>query len=337
MTLKTRFMRVNPEAPEEDTIRKAARVLRRGGLVAFPTETVYGLGADALNAEAVQAIFVAKGRPLDNPIIVHVAGVEELKLTTDDITTEQEALADKFWPGPLTMIFKKSARLPAAVTAGRNTVAVRMPRNEVALALIKAAGNPVAAPSANLSGRPSPTAAEHVFEDLNGRIQLILDGGPVEVGLESTVLDTSRRPPVILRPGAITREELEILIGPVAMGGKGQLLARSPGTRHRHYSPRARVILAAENDVSAISHLVEQHRQGGRKMGVILHNPMPIEDEPMVRVRILPNELDQLARQLFAAMRELDQMDVEVMIIEKTREEGIGAAVMDRLTRAASS
>jgi L-threonylcarbamoyladenylate synthase len=336
MTHRTRLIAIDPAAIDEDAILQAAKVLQRGGLVAFPTETVYGVGADALNAEAVQKIFVAKGRPLDNPIIVHVAGVEDLELIVDRVTPEQTALMDRFWPGPLTMIFRQSERLPSAVTAGRNTVAVRMPRNAVALALIRASERPIAAPSANLSGRPSPTSAEHVLQDLKGRIDLILDGGPVEVGLESTVLDTSRRPPVILRPGAVTREELEVMLGTVAVGGQGRLMARSPGTRHRHYSPRARLTLVAENDAGTTSRLVEQHLQASRRVGVIIHSSMPVKDNPMVTVRILPKELDKFARQLFAVMRELDQMGVDEMIIEKTDEKGIGAAVMDRLRRAAA-
>lgn len=336
MTHKTLLIKVDGEAPDERAIKKAAGILKRGGLVAFPTETVYGLGADALNAEAVQRIFVAKGRPLDNPIIVHVASPKDLELVATRITAKQTALAERFWPGPLTVIFQKSERLPSEVTAGRNTAAVRMPKNAVALALIRATGHPIAAPSANLSGRPSPTAAEHVYEDLAGRIDLILDGGPVEVGLESTVLDISRKPPVILRPGAITREELEAIIGPVAVGGGGRLAARSPGIRHRHYSPRARVTLVTENDAGTVSRLLEEHLRASRSVGVIIHNSMPIKESPLVAVRILPQELPLLARDLFAVMRELDQMGIEEMIIEETEEKGIGAAVMDRLRRAAA-
>ena len=269
-------------------------------------------------------------------MLVLIPGLEWLQRLTIRFDSVARGVCERFWPGPLTMIFHKSQRLPFEVTAGRNTVAVRMPNNPVALALIRATGHPIAAPSANLSGRPSPTAAGHVLEDLAGRIDLILDGGPVEVGLESTVLDTSRKPPVILRPGAITREELRVIVGPVTVGGKGRLLARSPGTRHRHYSPRARVTLVAENDADAISRLVEEHLRVSRRVGVIIHHPMSIKDDPLLSVKTLPQELPLFARQLFAAMRELDNMNVDEMIIEETEEKGIGAAVMDRLRRAAA-
>ncbi|OGO07261.1 MAG: threonylcarbamoyl-AMP synthase, partial [Chloroflexi bacterium RBG_13_60_13] len=248
-------MELNPAAPDPEAISRAAESLRKGGLVAFPTETVYGLGADALNAEAVRKIFAAKGRPLDNPIIVHVAGPDDLGVLTDDVPPEATMLIRQFWPGPLTLIFKKSGQVPGAVTGGQDTVAVRMPRNAIALALVRASGRPIAAPSANLSGRPSPTTAGHVLDDLGGKIDIILDGGPVEVGIESTVLDLSQHPPVILRPGAVTREELKPFIGEVVAASETGLLRRSPGTRYRHYSPRARVTLVEEADQETMGRL----------------------------------------------------------------------------------
>lgn len=336
MKQNTRLIRVDPEAPDEEAVREAAGILKRGGLVAFPTETVYGLGADALNSEAVNKIFVAKGRPLDNPMIVHLACLQDIELVTDHVSPGEIALMEKFWPGPLTLIFRRSYRLPSAVTAGKDTVAARMPRHAVAQALIRSLGNPIAAPSANLSGRPSPTTADHVMEDLRDKIDLVIDGGPVMVGLESTVLDTSQEPPVILRPGTVTREELEAIVGRVIFGGSDQLLGRSPGTRHRHYSPRARVTLVEENDPLAVSRLVDQYVQASKRVGVITRHSLPIEDTPMVTVRILAQNLDQFARQLFAVMRELDRMNIDEMIIEKTEEKGIGAALMDRLKRAAA-
>ena len=234
MRRQTSVVKVNPSNPEREAIARAAEIIKAGGLVAFPTETVYGLGADALNPEAVKGIFVAKGRPPDNPIIVHVAELEHLGILADSITAGAVALAERFWPGPLTLILKKSAGIPDDVTAGRETVAVRMPRNNVALALIRACGVPIAAPSANLSGRPSGTTGAHVFQDLAGKIDLVLDAGPVEIGVESTVLDISTRPPTILRPGAVTAEELEGIIDQVVLGKQGELLRRSPGTRYRH-------------------------------------------------------------------------------------------------------
>ena len=335
MNHQTLMIEINPADPDNEVISRAAEVLRRGGLVAFPTETVYGLGADALNPEAVKKIFVAKGRPLDNPIIVHVAALEDLSVLTDDVVPESIPLMKRYWPGPLTLIFKKSDRVPAPVTGGQDTVAVRMPRNNIALALIRALGHPIAAPSANLSGHPSTTTGRHVFQDLDGKIDLILDGGPVEVGLESTVLDISRRPPVILRPGAITPEELEPLIGEVIIGTGGKALRRSPGTSYRHYSPRARVTLVEEANPEAMTRLVEQRTRKGSKVGVVAHHA-PSPQNNRVVVRLMPQELKAYARQMFAIMRELDELGVDEIIIEKVEEKGMGVAIMDRLRRAAS-
>ena len=213
MRRETLLIEVSPTQPDLAVINRAADILRGGGLVAFPTETVYGLGADALNPDAVKKIFSAKHRPTDNPMIVHVAALEDLRVLVDDISTEAIPLMKQFWPGPLTLIFRKSRQVSDAVTGGQETVAVRMPRNIIALALIRALGHPIAAPSANLSGRPSPTTGRHVLQDLKGEIDMILDGGPVEVGVESTVLDLSHRLPAILRPGSVTWEELEPFIG----------------------------------------------------------------------------------------------------------------------------
>jgi L-threonylcarbamoyladenylate synthase len=326
---------LNPAAPELRAISRAAESLRRGGLVAFPTETVYGLGADALNPEAVKRIFVAKGRPLDNPIIVHVAGPEDLAVLTADVPPEATLLMKRFWPGPLTLIFKRSVRVPDAVTGGQETVAVRMPRNAIALALVRALGRPIAAPSANLSGRPSPTTAGHVLGDLGGRIDIILDGGPVEVGIESTVLDLSQHPPVILRPGAVTPEHLKPLVGPV-IAAEPALLKRSPGTRYRHYSPRAQVTLVAEADREAVARLAASHAGKGRKVGLLTHGPCSVQGNANLIVRAMPRDLKAYAKEMFAVMRELDELGVDEMIIEGVVERGLGVAVMDRLRRAAS-
>src|SRR5512137_2047426 len=269
MSPQTFVVKVSPKAPQKKLILTAAEVLRRGGLVAFPTETVYGLGADALNADAVKQIFVAKGRPLDNPIIVHIASVADLKALTSHVPERASLLIDRFWPGPLTLILQKSPDVPDDVTGGLGTVAVRMPQNKIALALIKALGHPIAAPSANLSGRPSGTTAEHVLQDFAGKIDMILDGGPVTVGVESTVLDLSRKPPAILRPGAITQEDLEPLLGRVVMGRGAESKKRSPGTRYRHYSPKARVTLVELGDKTAIARLVDQYAREKKKMAVV--------------------------------------------------------------------
>ena len=332
-SLNTIVIKLDPLNPEREAINKAAKVIRRGGLVAFPTETVYGLGADALNPKAVERIFQAKGRPSDNPIIVHVAEMEHLKALTDDIPPEAEALMRRFWPGPLTLIFKKSARVSDVVTGGQDTVAVRMPKNKVALSLIRAFGGPIAAPSANLSGRPSGTTARHVLQDLGGKIDMILDAGSVEVGVESTVLDISTCPATILRPGAVTTEQLKEVIGEVTLGGKEQLLRRSPGTRYRHYSPKAEVILVKEKDEHAVMKLLEQYE--GRKVGLITRYPSLYANKGII-IKAMPYDLEEYAKQIFAALRELDEKGVEQIIVEEIEEKGIGVAIMDRLRRAAS-
>ncbi len=308
--------------------------MRRGGLVAFPTETVYGVGADALNPAAVKRIFHAKGRPADNPIIVHIAELKHLIILSEEIPPIAKNLMKRFWPGPLTLILKKSTKVPQEVTAGQDTVAVRMPQNNVALALINAFGGPIAAPSANLSGYPSGTTAEHVFQDLQGRIDLILDAGPVEVGVESTVLDISTHPPAILRPGAVTPEQLQAVIGEVTLGGTSRISKRSPGTRYRHYSPRAQVILAKEN--SECSEMAEEFAARGRKVGLVIPDPAPHMARSAILVKAMPQDLEGYARRIFATLRELDEQAVDLIIVKEVEEKGIGVAIMDRLRRAAA-
>ncbi len=337
MSAHTFVVRVNSRAPQKKFILTAAEVLRRGGLVAFPTETVYGLGADALNADAVKQIFLAKGRPRDNPIIVHVASASDLERLTQSVPEEASRLMDRFWPGPLTLILPKSANVPEGVTGGLDTVAVRMPQNRIALALIRALGHPIAAPSANLSGRPSATTAGHVLHDFAGKIDMVLDGGPVAVGVESTVLDLSRRPPAILRPGAVTPEDLAPFLARVVMGRRGAGSRRSPGTRYRHYSPRARVTLADAGDQGAIARLVDRYHGGDRKVAVVVTGArFDYSGTARPIVRLMPRDLDEYARRIFAVLRELDELAVDEIIIEKTEEKGIGMAIMDRLKRAAA-
>src|SRR6266567_1803054 len=234
----TQVLELDPERPQQEAIEFAASVIRDGGLVAFPTETVYGLGADAMNENAVRKIFEAKDRPTDNPCIVHVDSRDMLDRVAARTGDKAECLIRKFWPGPLTLVLKRKPEVAPSVSAGLSTVAVRMPGNGIALRLIRAARTPIAAPSANASGRPSPTTAAHVLDDLGGRIDLILDGGTTNIGIESTVLDVTADPPMILRPGWITQEMLSEAIGPVERSGSDEELRRSPGTHHQHYSPR---------------------------------------------------------------------------------------------------
>jgi L-threonylcarbamoyladenylate synthase len=330
----TAVIELNCQRPDPALIQKAAGIIRAGGLVAFPTETVYGLGADAMNERAIRRIFEAKGRPADNPLIVHVCDRAMLDLVTANVSAKAEALIAAFWPGPLTLVLNRNPQVAESVSAGLSTVAVRMPRSPIALELIRRARTPIAAPSANLSGRPSATNAAHVARDLEGRIDMILDGGATNIGVESTVLDMTSEPPVILRPGWVTREQLMETIGRVDVVATGEELKRSPGTRHRHYSPRARVALVENWSSESVEQLCEDFLQDG-SVGFIGHSRVAI-DNPKFTAILLENAADEYARSIYAALRELDERGVNVIVLEGISEEGEGAAVMDRLRRAAS-
>ncbi len=326
----------------EEHIARAATVIRAGGLVAFPTETVYGLGADALNEDAVRRIFLAKERPADDPLIVHIVHAQQLTQLARQIPQRAWDLAEKFWPGPLTLVLPKTDRVPAVTTGGLDTVAVRMPSHPVAKRLIELSGVPIAAPSANRFGRPSPTTAQHVWEDLAGRIELILDGGPTPIGVESTVLDLTQDPPMVLRPGGITLEELRAVLGDVRIlsSSASEEAKRSPGTRYRHYAPRARVLLVEQGMVEAVLEGLS-----GKRVGVLVWGPHPSLPSPVRKggrgaggegliVIQMPQSLRAYARRLFAVLRELDAQGVEVIVVEKLEERGLGRAIMDRLRRA---
>ncbi len=295
-------------------LRLAAETLKRGGLVAFPTETVYGLGANALDGKAVEKIFEAKGRPNDNPLIVHVSDKEELFALVSKVPEKAQKLMDKFWPGPLTLVLNKSKSVPRAVTAGQETVAIRMPNNKIALELIKQSGIPVAAPSANVSTRPSPTEAKHVLEDLDGKIDAIIDGGRTDIGLESTVIDLTSETPTILRPGKITKEELEKVIGKIEIKTKAGKVAKAPGMKYKHYSPKARVILVRKKEIPSL-----KRKLGTKKTGIILKE----------------GTFEEFAKSLFSKFREMDKRGIEVILVEKIKEKGLGVAIMNRLKKAA--
>lgn len=331
----THVIHLDPEQPEPEGIERAASIIRDGGLVAFPTETVYGLGADAMNQSAVEKIFEAKGRPADNPLIVHVSSREMIDLAASGVSKNAERLMDEFWPGPLTLVLERKPEVAPSVSAGLSTVAVRMPSNTIALALIRSSRTPIAAPSANASGKPSPTTAAHVFHDLDGRIDMILDGGTTSIGIESTVLDMTSEPPIILRLGWITREMLMEVTGPVEQATSGEELRRSPGTRHRHYSPRARMILVEHDSSALIEGVCKEHLKNGG-VGLVGHSPVAIDDPNLSRIR-LENNAKDYAHFIYAALRELDDMNIRVIIVEGISEAGEGAAVMDRLRRAASA
>lgn len=334
----------NAVTQKENGSRVAGAVIRNGGLVAFPTETVYGLGANGLDGEAVQRIFEVKGRPNDNPLILHVAKKNDVKQLWDGIPSTARTLMDAFWPGPLTLIYNRSSIVPDEVTAGLDTVAIRMPDHKCALALLREAGVPVAAPSANLSGKPSPTTAEHVRDDLWGKIDVILDGGPCRVGLESTVLSLIGRP-TILRPGGITREMLESVIGAVEVSpavlhplGEGEKAA-SPGMKYRHYAPDAEVIVAMGRNPRASAGMISREYERREDKGENCIIFASRQTEPFYRGKACViigdrNDPATMCASLFASLRK-QSGKVDVIFTESLPESDMGLAYMNRLLRAA--
>lgn len=346
MMKKTLVLKVDPQRPELDKIRLAARLIRRGDLVAFPTETVYGLGADAFNPNAVLKLFKAKRRPLDNPPIVHVADSESVYPLAKEVSPSAQRLMEQFWPGPLTLILKRSELVPDMTVAGLDTIAVRMPRHNVALALIRESGCPVAAPSANLAGKPSPTSAEHVSADLDGRIDAVLDAGPTVVGVESTVLDMTVDPPEVLRPGGTTYELLESFLGevklnPIAVADKSLSLekVKSPGLKHKHYAPDADVVVVEGRlpaVIAKVNALARNYRFRGRKVGVLSTDETKQEyAADIVKSLGSRDDLASVARNLFRLLRDFDNAGVDIIIAEAVPAEGLGLAVMNRLRKAA--
>ena len=330
----TQVIKVDPARIDSRLIERAARIIREGGLVAFPTETVYGLGADATSERAVRRIFEAKRRPADNPLIAHVSDRGMLDRIATGIGVNAGRLIERFWPGPLTIVLKRKPTLAEAVSAGLETVAVRMPDNRVALELIRLSGVPLAAPSANTSGRPSPTTAEHVLRDLEGRVDMIIDGGATDIGIESTVVDLTVDPPVILRPGWVTLEQLVEAVGRVSLPATPDELRRSPGTRHRHYTPRARVILVEQSSPRELARLAREHLQNGA-VGFIGSSRIDVDDPAFYAINLEGSAADY-ARSIYGALRELERKGASVIVIEGVSEDSEGAAVMDRLRRAAS-
>lgn len=318
--------------------------MRKGGLVAFPTETVYGLGADGLNEEAAVKIYAAKGRPSDNPLIIHITNMEALKKIAAVIPREAVLIAEKYWPGPLTMIFQKTEVVPYGTTGNLDTVAVRMPCHETARAVIDAGGGYIAAPSANVSGRPSPTTAEHVEEDLDGRIDMIVDGGPVDIGVESTILDMTVSPPMILRPGAVTKEMLEKLVGEVAVdraliSEDSREHPKAPGMKYRHYAPRAELLIV-EGELpkvaGTINRMTEEKRKQGFRVGIIATDETVKRYEGGI-VKSIGTRQDEgtIASHLYGILREFDAEGVDFIFSESFPAGGIGSAIMNRLLKAA--
>ena len=350
-------LRVVPELVEslesQEAIERAAAILRGGDTVALPTETVYGLGANALDAAAVAAIFAAKERPGWDPLIVHVCDAAMLAIVAREIPESARRLMEAFWPGPLTLLLPRSAQIPDAVTAGRLLVGVRMPAHPVALAVIRRAGVPVAAPSANRFGHTSPTTAEHVLEDLDGRIDAVVDAGPTACGVESTVLDPTTSPMTVYRPGAITLEQIRAIAGPVEMFVESDVLRAtpresmpSPGVGLRHYAPRARLILvdaggSLEDLAENLRKLVRQH--AGERIGVMLPeelSPNFSADWPAGVAEVYAwgrwSEPEELAHRLFAGLRALDAAGCDVILCPQPQAIGIGVAIRDRLRKAAT-
>lgn len=342
--LKTRYKSVDPENIDAAVIEEAGRLLRDGHLVAFPTETVYGLGGDALNPDSSRKIYAAKGRPSDNPLIVHIADVAHLAPIVEDIPEKAEILADRCWPGPLTMIFRKAACVPYETTGGLDTVAVRMPDHPVARALIEAEGGYIAAPSANTSGRPSPTKAQHVKEDLDGRIAMILDGGEVRIGLESTIVDFTEEVPVILRPGYLNQQMLTEILGEVRMDPglvkeNPAVRPKAPGMRYRHYAPKADLTVVEGEKEAVVAHinaLTSEAQKQGKSVGILTAEETAVYyPEGDVRVIGSRSAEDDIARHLYAALRDFDADGVDVIYSESFDLPRMGEAIMNRLLKAA--
>jgi len=308
-------------------IQRAADILRKGGMVAFPTETVYGLGARAFDKEAVARIFAIKGRPDDNPLIVHIAQKDQLHLLSPNIPSLADRLIEAFWPGPLTLVLERANDLPAIVSAGLSTVAVRMPNHKVALSLIRAVGEPIAAPSANRSGHISPTSAHHVRKEFGNDLAMILDGGPCTIGLESTVLDLTADPPRILRPGTITQEAIASVIGTVASYSKMKKASGSPGLKQSHYAPQLTMILVPSNQWQAV---LSQSLLSGQRIGTL---SMQKEISPLYSK--VMTHLADYAHNLFASLHEAEEAGVDILLVEAVPHEGLGIAIMDRLERGA--
>ena len=326
---------------DKNEIKKQSKLLSEGKTVIFPTETVYGLGANALDEDAVKKIYEAKGRPSDNPLIVHIYDKEEVYNLAENINEKAKTIMDKFWPGPITIILNKKNIVPYRTSGGLETVAIRMPSHLIAREIIKEAGIPIAAPSANISGRPSPTKADHVYEEMNGRVSGIVLGGDCNFGLESTVLDVTTENPMILRPGSITKEDLEKVIGEVSIDPslerkEDNKKAKAPGMKYTHYSPDADVYIVSgniEDTISKINSLVVENNKKGLKTGVMCleQNKNSYKGE----VVSLGSTLDEVGSNLFDVLRQMDKMNIDIVYSEEFPRDGVGQAIMNRLLKSA--
>lgn len=342
--MKTKIIKTNEKHIDMQAISEAGSVIKEGGLVAFPTETVYGLGGDALNGSSSQKIYAAKGRPSDNPLIIHIAQMEALSKIVKEIPEAAYKLAERYWPGPLTMIFDKADCVPLETTGGLSTVAVRMPSNKIARALIEASGGYIAAPSANRSGRPSPTVAKYVIEDLDGRVEMIIDGGEADIGLESTIIDLTGDRPMILRPGYITEEMLEQAVGGVdvdqtIIDGNSPKAPKAPGMKYRHYAPKGNLTIVEGQAEQVSAYINEQlcfYKRKGNKTGVIATDETAVNYRAdSVKSAGKRKQEDQIAKHLFRILREFDDEGVEIIYAESFDKKGVGQAIMNRLLKAA--
>ena len=342
--MDTKIIKIDEENIDEALISQAGKIIKNGGLVAFPTETVYGLGGDALNRESSKKIYAAKGRPSDNPLIVHIADIRDMDAIVLKVTENALKLAERFWPGPLTMILKKSDLVPLETTGGLDSVAIRMPVHKTAAAFIKAAGGYVAAPSANISGKPSPTSAKYVIQDMDGRIDMIIDGGDSGIGLESTIVDLTGDIPVLLRPGYITVEQLREVLGNVdvdktILDGDCKERPKAPGMKYRHYAPKGELTIVegqALAVVEKINELTHEAERKNKKVCVIATDENADSYEAGVIKSIgSRNDEDIIAHRLYTILRECDDENVDVIYSESFDSAGIGQAIMNRLLKAA--
>lgn len=344
--MNTLIIKVDELYLKPDELEAAAEILQEGGLVAFPTETVYGLGANALDASAARKIYEAKGRPSDNPLIVHISEISDIEVLAKEIPAKAYELAKVFWPGPLTIILKKKDCVPYGTTGGLDTVAIRLPANPIARSLIAGSGVYVAAPSANISGKPSPTKAEHVIKDMNGKIDMIIDGGAATLGLESTIVDLSGGAPVILRPGCITKSMLENVIGPVevdpvilSMNPDPSLAPKAPGMKYRHYAPEGKLTIYEgdmEKVIDAINQKAKEKLDSGKCVGIIATD----ETRDLYRYGIIKTigsrkDDTSIAAGLYAVLREFDELHTEYIYTESFLDNSLGHAIMNRLLKAA--
>ena len=341
--MQTIIKKVDENCIDQEIMNEAGELLKNGALVAFPTETVYGLGANALDEKASAKIYAAKGRPSDNPLIIHIADMDKLAYITAEIPQAAIKLAEKFWPGPLTMVLKKSEVVPLGTTGGLNTVAVRMPSHPIALEMIRAGGGYIAAPSANTSGRPSPTLASHVADDMDGIIPMILDGGAVGIGIESTIVDLTEEIPTILRPGFITKEMLEEVVGEVqidkGLEADAKTPPKAPGMKYRHYAPKAELLIvegAEDAVIEKINALVKEKEAQGIVAGVIGTEETVSKYQAGI-VKSMGTRTDEISisSHLYGILREFDESDAEVIYSESFEEGAMGSAIMNRLLKAA--